>query len=94
MHNILEIVISLYLQGQGCKYNDKSKRVFLNQNQLQDNLPTAWDIEDLVNTCKGKKVDIEDLVNTCKGKKVDIEDLVNTCKGKKADIKDLAHEHM
>ena len=46
-----------YFQGPGCKFKDKSQRVFLNQNQLQDNLSTAWDIEDFVNVCKAKKVD-------------------------------------
>ncbi|XP_060580920.1 Fanconi anemia group J protein homolog [Ruditapes philippinarum] len=45
----------LDIHGQGCKFNDKSKRVFLSQRQLQDELPTAWDLEDLVSSCTKKK---------------------------------------
>ncbi|XP_052224582.1 Fanconi anemia group J protein homolog isoform X2 [Dreissena polymorpha] len=43
------------LDGPGCKFNDRSKRVFLTQGQLQSELPTAWDLEDLVSTCTVKK---------------------------------------
>ena len=52
------IIWQFVLQGPGCKFNDKSKRVFLNQNQLQecDTLKDAWDLEDFVAACQVQKV--------------------------------------
>ncbi|KAL4223086.1 Fanconi anemia group J protein [Mactra antiquata] len=41
--------------GPGCKFNDKAKRVFLSQSHIQDELPTAWDLEDFVGSCKSQK---------------------------------------
>ncbi|XP_052802476.1 Fanconi anemia group J protein homolog isoform X2 [Mya arenaria] len=41
--------------GPGCKFNDKAKRVFLCQSQLQSEIPTAWDLEDLIGACGKKK---------------------------------------
>ncbi|KAJ8312439.1 hypothetical protein KUTeg_009812 [Tegillarca granosa] len=45
------------LDGPGCKYNDRVKRCFPNQEQFRSHgLSQAWDIEDLVDLCKVKKV--------------------------------------